>query len=142
MILKIHEDCLQFCFTVFIFLLALLVSCIHHISIFPQIEVTKTYGVSEWREDVKRVLMKAGGDGKPTVFLLTDTQVKDESFIEDINTILNTGDLPNLYTNEEKAEILEKMQTVAKDEVMFHIFFGLLYSTYYHSSWVYMIYCT
>ncbi|KAK3881286.1 hypothetical protein Pcinc_014272 [Petrolisthes cinctipes] len=81
-----------------------------------QIEVTKTYGVSEWREDVKRVLLKAGGDGKPTVFLLTDTQVKDESFIEDINTILNTGDLPNLYTNEEKAEILEKMQLVAKDE--------------------------
>lgn len=80
--------------------------------------------------------MKAGGDGKPTVFLLTDTQVKDESFIEDINTILNTGDLPNLYTNEEKAEILEKMQIVAKDEVMFHIFFGFLYRIYYHPSWV------
>ncbi|CAL4185259.1 unnamed protein product, partial [Meganyctiphanes norvegica] len=81
-----------------------------------QIEVTKTYGVNEWREDIKRVLMKAGGDGKPTVFLLTDTQIKDETFIEDVNTLLNMGDLPNLYANEEKAEILEKIQLVAKEE--------------------------
>lgn len=78
--------------------------------------------------------MKAGGDGKPTVFLLTDTQVKDESFIEDINTILNTGDLPNLYTNEEKAEILEKMQIVAKDEVRFLVFWILVLSTILYGS--------
>ncbi|XP_069937012.1 dynein axonemal heavy chain 3-like, partial [Cherax quadricarinatus] len=81
-----------------------------------QIEVTKSYGVTEWREDIKKVLMKTGGDGKSIVFLLTDTQIKDESFLEDINTLLNTGELPNLYTNEEKAEILEKIQVVAKDE--------------------------
>ncbi|XP_066944541.1 dynein axonemal heavy chain 3-like [Macrobrachium rosenbergii] len=81
-----------------------------------QIEVTKTYGVAEWRDDIKKVMMKAGGDGKPTVFLLMDNQIEDESFIEDVNTLLNTGDLPNLYTNEEKAEILEKIQAVAKDE--------------------------
>ena len=37
--------------------------------------MTKSYGVIEWREDVKKVLMKAGGDGRPTVFLLSDTQV-------------------------------------------------------------------
>lgn len=61
--------------------------------------------------------MKAGGDGKSIVFLLTDTQIKDESFLEDVNTLLNTGELPNLYTNEEKAEILEKIQAVAKEEV-------------------------
>lgn len=61
--------------------------------------------------------MTAGGDGRSTVFLLTESQVKDESFIEDINTLINTGDLPNLYSSEEKTEILEKMQAVAKDEV-------------------------
>ena len=31
--------------------------------------------------------------------------------------ILNTGDVPNLYPADEKAEIIEKMQTVAKNEV-------------------------
>ncbi|XP_050716714.1 dynein axonemal heavy chain 3-like isoform X3 [Eriocheir sinensis] len=82
---------------------------------FFQIQVTKTYGVKEWRDDIKKVLMAAGGDGRSTVFLLTDAQVKDESFIEDVNTLINSGDLPNLYSSEEKTEILEKMQSVAID---------------------------
>ncbi|XP_063858635.1 dynein axonemal heavy chain 3-like isoform X1 [Scylla paramamosain] len=83
---------------------------------FFQVHVTKTYGIQEWREDIKKVLMTAGGDGQSTVFLLTDAQIKDESFIEDVNTLLNTGDLPNLYTSEERADILERMQAEAKDE--------------------------
>ncbi|KAG8190244.1 hypothetical protein JTE90_001328 [Oedothorax gibbosus] len=80
-----------------------------------QIEITKHYTIAEWRDDIKKVLSKAGADGKPTVFLFNDNQIKDESFVEDINMILNTGDLPNLYAADERAEILEKMQTAAKD---------------------------
>lgn len=36
--------------------------------------------------------------------------MQDESFLEDINMILNTGDIPNLYDNEERLEIIEKVQ--------------------------------
>jgi len=39
------------------------------------IEVAKGYGAHEWREDLKRVLMKCGLDGKELVFLFTDTQI-------------------------------------------------------------------
>lgn len=35
--------------------------------------------------------------------------LQDESFLEDINMILNTGDIPNLYDNEERLEIIEKV---------------------------------
>ena len=41
-----------------------------------QIEITKNYNTSEWTEDVKRVLRKAGCDGVPTVFLFGDRQIK------------------------------------------------------------------
>lgn len=37
--------------------------------------------------------------------------------MEDINGILNTGDLPNLYQLEDKATILENMANVAKQVV-------------------------
>ncbi len=84
-----------------------------------QIEISKNYGKNEWREDIKKVFMKSGGDGKPTVFLFSDTQIKDESFVEDINMILNTADIPNLFASDEKAEIIEKMQTAARNEVSF-----------------------
>ena len=44
------------------------------------------------------------------VFLFSDTQIKQESFLEDINNLLNTGEVPNLYPLDEKQEICEKMR--------------------------------
>ncbi|CAG0885871.1 unnamed protein product [Darwinula stevensoni] len=81
-----------------------------------QLEMSRSYGLEQWRDDLKRILMKAGGEGKPTAFLFTDTQIKDEAFIEDINMLLNTGDIPNLYPPDERAEILERMQTAAREQ--------------------------
>lgn len=45
-----------------------------------------------------------------TIFLFTDSQIKRESFVEDINNLLNTGEVPNLYPQDEKAEILEMVR--------------------------------
>ncbi|XP_025109931.1 dynein heavy chain 3, axonemal-like isoform X5 [Pomacea canaliculata] len=81
-----------------------------------QIEITRTYDVNDWRDDLKRLLRKSGTEGKSLVFLFPDTQIKSESFMEDISMILNTGDVPNIFAADEKAEIIEKMQTVAKNE--------------------------
>jgi hypothetical protein len=53
--------------------------------------MSRNYGYEQWRDDLKKILMKAGGEGKPTVFLFTDSQIKDETFVEDINMLLNTG---------------------------------------------------
>ena len=44
-------------------------------------------------------------DNKPTVFLFTDTQVVEESFLEDINNILSSGEVPNLYKPDEFEEV-------------------------------------
>lgn len=37
--------------------------------------------------------------------------------MEDISMILNTGDVPNLFASDEKAELIEKMQAIARNEV-------------------------
>ncbi|RKP19398.1 hypothetical protein ROZALSC1DRAFT_14025, partial [Rozella allomycis CSF55] len=78
-----------------------------------QIEVSKNYGQNEWREDLKKVLMGAGIEAKPTAFLFSDGQIVMESFLEDINNILNSGDVPNLYNNEEMDRILTAMRPIA-----------------------------
>ena len=71
-----------------------------------QIEVSKGYGMPEWREDVKTTLLQAGLENKPITFLFVDTQIVDEQQVEDINNILNTGDLPNLYASDELESIM------------------------------------
>ena len=80
-----------------------------------QIELTKNYGKNEWHEDLKKFIKRAGC-GDPTVFLFTDSHIKDKSFLEDINTLLNTGEVPNLYEPEEKIEVCELVRASAKSE--------------------------
>lgn len=41
------------------------------------------------------------------MFLLTDTQIKEEAFLEDLDSVLNTGEVPNLFAMDEKQEITE-----------------------------------
>ena len=55
----------------------------------------------------QNLLKSTGAQGKTTVFLITDTQIKEESFLEDIDNLLNTGEVPNLFATDEKAEIME-----------------------------------
>ena len=90
-----------------------------------QIEITKTYTTADWREDVRKMMKMAGFEGQPTVFLFGDNQIKDESFLEDVSMILNTADVPNLFEAEEKAEIIEKVETRIIYLILFELFFGL-----------------
>ena len=80
------------------------------------IEPSKSYGQNEWREDLMRILDHAGGQGKQTVFVLADTQLSEEAFLEDINTLLNTGEVPNLFPRDEAAILSEKVAKRLKKE--------------------------
>ena len=55
--------------------------------------------------DLRQLYHQAGVENKPTVFLFNDTQVVEESFLEDINNILSSGEVPNLYKPEEFEEV-------------------------------------
>ena len=59
-----------------------------------QIEVVKGYSMKDWRENLKTVLMQCGVTAKATSFLFVDTQIINENMLEDINTVLNSGDVP------------------------------------------------
>ncbi|XP_062127566.1 dynein axonemal heavy chain 3 [Drosophila sulfurigaster albostrigata] len=78
------------------------------------VQVSKSYTIADWRDDLKKILMASSFNLNHTVFLFSDAQATDEGYVEDINGVLNTGDLPNLYQLEDKASIMENMANVAK----------------------------
>ncbi|KAF5300254.1 hypothetical protein FQR65_LT09209 [Abscondita terminalis] len=81
---------------------------------FFQPEITINYGVNEWREDIKKVVKEAGGRGKQTVFLITESQIKEDVFLQDIDGLLNSGEVPNIFKIDEKQEILELVRLTAQ----------------------------
>ena len=75
-----------------------------------QIKLTRSYGLDEWAEDLKSILLTAGQDNKKIIFLLRDNEIIQEFFLETINNVLNTGQCPNLFEADEIKGINESMR--------------------------------
>ncbi|KAJ0405408.1 hypothetical protein ATCC90586_009447 [Pythium insidiosum] len=82
-----------------------------------QIEISKNYTMNEWREDMKDVLRLAGTGARPLVFLFSDTQIKYDGFVEDINNMLNSGEIPNLFPYDERVAICEAVRPHVKEKL-------------------------
>ncbi|XP_055873384.1 dynein axonemal heavy chain 6-like isoform X2 [Biomphalaria glabrata] len=80
-----------------------------------QIELSRGYDYSAFHEDLKKLYDLAGVQNKHTVFLFTDTQIVVEEFLEDINNILNSGEVPNLFEPDEYEKLIIGCRPAAKE---------------------------
>jgi dynein heavy chain len=53
--------------------------------------LTKQYNKNAFIEDLRQLYKFAGPMRKPTTFLFTESEIKDEVFLESINSVLLTG---------------------------------------------------
>lgn len=79
---------------------------------FHVIEMTNSYSFTEWRNDIKAVLKKFTMEVNPGVLFLYGSQLRDPRCFEDINNVLNLGEVPNIFTADEKTEVLENMKNL------------------------------
>lgn len=87
------------------------------------IEIQKSYGIKEWKEDMVNMFMKGGVDERGTAFLFSDTHIVNETFLEDVNNILNNGEIPNLFsTPEDYNNMIEAMKDSVKGDSKFNNF--------------------
>jgi len=55
--------------------------------------------------DLRRLMKLCSISNREVVFLFIDTQIIDTFFLEDINALLHTGEVPNLFRNEDIQEV-------------------------------------
>lgn len=95
--------------------MARLAACITEMKPFS-IEISKSYREKEWHEDIREKLLKRTGvEGESVAFLFSDTQLVRESFLEDINNLLNSGEIPNLFPTEDKVAICDELGQKARE---------------------------
>jgi dynein heavy chain len=80
------------------------------------IEITKNFGVKEWREAVGKTLFACGREDKKITFLFSDTQIVLPVFLEDVASLLTSGDIPNCYDEKQLESINEKFKDICLQE--------------------------
>jgi len=78
-----------------------------------QITISKTYNMNSLLDDIRVMYKACGCNGAKTTFIFTDAEIKDESFLEVLNSILTTGEVPNLIPKEELLGMASELRSLA-----------------------------
>uniref|UniRef100_A0A671VQ30 Dynein axonemal heavy chain 17 n=1 Tax=Sparus aurata TaxID=8175 RepID=A0A671VQ30_SPAAU len=71
-----------------------------------QITLRKGYSITDLKTDLASLYIKAGVKNIGTVFLMTDAQVADEKFLVLVNDLLASGEIPDLFPDDELENII------------------------------------
>lgn len=93
--------------------LARLAAYISQMDVF-QITLKKGYSINDLKADLCTLYQKTGQKKQPIVFLLTDSQIADEKFLVLVNDLLASGDIPNLFPDDEVDNIVASMRNECK----------------------------
>ena len=80
------------------------------------VEVTKSFGIKEWREAISKMLLGCGREDKKITFLFNDTQIVRSEFLEDVASLLTSGEVPNIFDEKQIEQINEKFKDICVAE--------------------------
>lgn len=78
-----------------------------------EVSISRTFNMAEFRESMKKVLLDCGCHNRPVLFFMSDAQIVYEEMLEDINNLLNTGEIPNLMVSEDLDAIVSAVRPFA-----------------------------
>uniref|UniRef100_A0A8B9KZF7 Cytoplasmic dynein 2 heavy chain 1 n=1 Tax=Astyanax mexicanus TaxID=7994 RepID=A0A8B9KZF7_ASTMX len=91
------------------------VSHMHGATIYTP-KISRSYSLKHFKTDLKTVMQFAGIDGQQTVLLLEDYQFVHPSFLEMVNSLLSSGEVPGLYSAEELEPLLSSLKDQASQD--------------------------
>uniref|UniRef100_A0A3Q1BV91 Cytoplasmic dynein 2 heavy chain 1 n=1 Tax=Amphiprion ocellaris TaxID=80972 RepID=A0A3Q1BV91_AMPOC len=104
-----------------------LVSHMHGFTLFTP-KISRGYTLKHFSNDLKTVMQLAGLEGQQVVLLLEDYQFVHPAFLEMVNSLLSSGEVPGLYTPEELEPLLSPLKDAASQDG----FTGPLYNYFSH----------
>ena len=79
-----------------------------------QIQLRKGYSINDLKVDLGAQYIKAGVKNQPVMFLMTDAQVPQEEFLVLINDLLASGEIPDLFPDDQLEEIIAGVRNEVK----------------------------
>mmetsp|Transcript_70732 Transcript_70732/g.152378 ORF Transcript_70732/g.152378 Transcript_70732/m.152378 type:complete len:146 (+) Transcript_70732:237-674(+) len=81
------------------------------------IHVDEEYDVNRLDEDLTELFGKmAEEQDKHVIFTLDESQIVSVAFLERMNSLLASGEIPGLFSDAKKREILSKFKSSSRDE--------------------------
>jgi dynein heavy chain 1, cytosolic len=94
------------------------VSWMNGMSVF-QIKLTSNYTLENFDDDLRVVLKRAGCDGEKICFIFDESNVLDSAFLERMNALLASGEVPGLYEDDDYTSLMHACrEAVQRDGVM------------------------
>ena len=84
-----------------------------------RIDKTESYDLNSFNEDLKKMHDHSGPKGGTSCFYITEDDIKDEQFLDVINTFIAIGEIPGLFSEEEKEAIIPQTKNIYMKEVGF-----------------------
>ncbi|EPQ07948.1 Dynein heavy chain 6, axonemal [Myotis brandtii] len=78
------------------------------------VPVSQNYSYVEFKEDCKKVFVQAGLEGTPTALVLANLSLDQEAFLEDLNSIVSLGEVPDIFEKEELDSLALRIRSLAE----------------------------
>lgn len=95
------------------------VSWMNGLSVF-QIKANSKYGIEQFDEDLRTLLRRVGIDGEKICFIFDESNALSSAFLERMNALLASGEIPGLFEGDERAHLLTACRDsfVQKDGIL------------------------
>ncbi|KAJ3439563.1 dynein heavy chain [Anaeramoeba flamelloides] len=92
------------------------VAWVNGLSVF-QIKINRRYGLTEFDEDLRTVMKRAGLKGERICFIFDESNILSSAFLERMNALLASGEVPGLFDEGEGIPgLLNQVRDVARQD--------------------------
>ena len=81
-----------------------------------QIKLSRHYNLDSFDEDLRQVMRTAGVNGEPTCFIFDESNILSTGFLERMNALLASGEVPGLYEGDDMLSLMAGCRDAAAHE--------------------------